>query len=83
MRNLPLDQQPAYLEDMEPLILYHLAIVAQQFHAKLEVLSAVHIGHHHIVVRTVQQDLPKEFDALSLGHVRVRLDQDVVESPKK
>lgn len=68
---------------MEPLVLHHLAIIAQQLHAQLEVFPALHISHHYVVIRTVQQDLSQQLDALSLGHIGVRLDQNVVESPKE
>lgn len=68
---------------MEPLVLHHLAIIPQQLHAELEILPALHIGHHHVVVRAIQQELPQKLNTLSLGHVRVRLNKDVVESPKE
>lgn len=48
----------AYLKNVETLVLHHLAIIAQQLHAKLEILPALHISHHYVVVRTVQQNLP-------------------------
>lgn len=66
------------LEDVEALVLDHLAVVAQQVHADLEMLAAVHIRRHDVVVRPVQQDLAQQFDGLPLGNVAVRLDQDAV-----
>ncbi len=45
------------LEDVEALVLDHFAVVAQQVHADLEVLAAVDIGRHDVVVGAVQQDL--------------------------
>jgi hypothetical protein len=66
------------LEDVEALVLDHLAVVAQQVHADLEMLAAVHIRRHDVVVRPIQQDLAQQFDGLPLGDVAVRLDQDAV-----
>lgn len=63
--------RPTHLENVETLVLHHLPIVAQEFHAKLEIFSAIHIGHHHIIICAVQQDLSEKLDTLSLGHVRV------------
>jgi len=65
---------------VESFVLHHFAIIAQQFHAQLEVLPALHISHHYVVIRTVQQDLSQQLDALPLGHIRVRLYQNIVES---
>lgn len=65
-------------KDVEALVLYHLAVVAQQVHADLEVLAAVHVGGHDVVVGAVEQDLAEELDGLALGHVAVGLDQDGV-----
>lgn len=42
-----------YLEYMESFVLNHLSVVAQQFHAQFEVLPALDICHHHIVVGAV------------------------------
>lgn len=68
---------------MKALVLYHLPIISQEFHAQLEILAALDIGHHHVVVGTVQQDLSQKLDALPLGDVRVRLHQRRVEHPEK
>jgi hypothetical protein len=72
-----------YLEHVEPFVLYHLSIVLQQFHAQLEMFSAVHVRRHHVVVGSVQQDLPQQFNALSLRNIRIRLDQDIIVSGEK
>ena len=67
-----------HLEHVETLVLYHLAVVAQQVHADLKMLAAVDVGRHDVVVGAVQQDLAEQFDRLALGDVAVRLDQHLV-----
>lgn len=61
-----------YLEHVEALILDHLTIIAQQFHADLQVLSTLHVGHHHVVIGPVQEDLAQQLDTLPLGDIGVR-----------
>lgn len=68
------------LEYMKPLILDHFAIVLQQVHAELQVLSPVDVGSHHIVVRPVKQDLPEKLDALSFCNIGLGLHQYCVVS---
>ena len=41
-------------EDMETLILHHLAIVPKEIHADLEMLAAVDIGSHDTVIGTIE-----------------------------
>lgn len=54
---------------MEAFILHHLAIVPQESHAGFQVLSAVNVFGHDVVVGPVEKDLPQELDALPLRHV--------------
>lgn len=67
-----------HLEDMEAFVLDHLAVVSEQVHADLEVLAAVDVGGHDVVVGSIQEDLAEEFDGLALGDVRGGLDEDGV-----
>lgn len=66
------------LEDVEALVLDHLAVVAEEVHADLEVLAAVDVGGHDAVVGAVEEDLAEELDGLALCDVAVRLDEDGV-----
>lgn len=66
------------LENVEALVLDHLAVVAEEVHADLEMLAAVNVGRHDGVVGAVEEDLAEEFDGLAFGDVAVGLDEDVV-----
>jgi len=66
------------LEDMKALVLHHLAVVSEQVHANLQMLSAVDVLGHDVVVGSVEEDLAQELDGLPLGDVAVGLDQYVV-----
>lgn len=46
-------KKDTYLEHVESFVLNHLSVVAQQFHAQFEILPALNIRHHHIVVGAV------------------------------
>jgi hypothetical protein len=65
---------------MKSLILDHFAVILQQVHTELQVLSPVDVGSHHIVVRPVKQDLPKKLDALSFCNIGLGLHQYCVVS---
>src|SRR3569833_329956 len=67
-----------HLEHVETFVLHHLALVAQQVHADLEVLPAIHVLGHDSVVGPVQQDLAQQLDRLPLGHVAAGLHEHVV-----
>jgi hypothetical protein len=66
------------LEYVEPLVLNHFPIIAQEVHAYFEVLATINISSHYAIVGTIQQDLTQELNRLTFGHVTVRLDQDIV-----
>lgn len=66
------------LKDVKALVLHHLAVVAEEVHADLEVLAPVDIGRHDVVVGAVQQYLAEKLDRLPLRDVAVGLDQYVV-----
>lgn len=68
---IPLNRQDTYLENVEALVLDHLLVILEQVHTMLELLLVSHVSDHHIVVRSVQQDLPEELDALALGDIGV------------
>ena len=38
-------------------------------------LASIDVFRHHTVVGSIKEDLSKKFDRLSLGHVRVGLDE--------
>jgi len=63
---------------MKALVLHHLAVVSEQVHANLQMLSAVDVLGHDVVVGSVEEDLAQELDGLPLGDVAVGLDQYVV-----
>lgn len=63
---------------MKPFVLDHLAVVAEEVHADLEVLAAVDVGRHDVVVGAVEEDLAEQLDALALGDVAVGLDEGFV-----
>ena len=71
-------KESANLEDVKALVLHHLAVVAQQIHAQLQVVTRVDVGGHDVVVGAVEQDLAQQLDRLPLGHVRARLHQHLV-----
>ena len=50
-----------YLEHVEGLELNVLALVAEEIHHHLEIRFARDIPGHHGEVRTIQKDLPEEF----------------------
>lgn len=66
------------LEHVKALVLDHLAVVTQEIHADLEVLAAVDIGRHDVVIRPVQEELAQEFDRLPFCDVARGLDEDVI-----
>lgn len=43
-----------YFEDMETLVLHHLAIVPKEVHADLEMLAAIDISSHDTVIGAVE-----------------------------
>ncbi len=45
-----------YLENVKPLILYHLSVISQKIHAKLEVLATIDIGSHNLIIGTREQN---------------------------
>jgi hypothetical protein len=47
----------AYLEDVETLVVDHLAVVSQQLHDDLEMLARVDVLGHDVIVCPVQQNL--------------------------
>lgn len=59
------------LEDVEAFVLDHFAVVLEQVHAKLEVLAAVDVFGHDVVVCAVEEDFTEEFDGLAFCDVRV------------
>lgn len=59
------------LEDVEAFVLDHLAVVLEQVHAKLEVLAAVDVFGHDVVICAVEEDFAKELDGLAFCDVRV------------
>jgi hypothetical protein len=68
---------------MKSLILYHFSVVSKEIHASFQVIAAVNICCHDIIVGAVQQDFPKQLDALSLRHVGVGLDQNLMISAEE
>ena len=68
---------------MKTFVLNHLSIVFQQVHAQLQMLASINILCHNAVIGPVEQDFSKKFNRLTLGHVRVRLDQNPVVLLKK
>jgi hypothetical protein len=65
-------------EDVEALVLDHLAVVTEKIHANFEVLATIDVICHDGIVGAVEEDLAEELDGLTLGHVAVGLDEDVV-----
>ena len=53
--------QNTYFENMKRLKLNVLALVAEEIHHHLEIRFARDIPGHHGEVRTIQKDLPEEF----------------------
>lgn len=41
-------------------------------------VAALHVSRHDIVVGSIKEKLPQQLDALTLGDVRVREDEDIV-----
>lgn len=66
------------LEHMEAFVLHHFAVIPKQIHANLEVLAAVNVRCHDIVVGAVEQELAEKFNRLALRNVTIRLDQNMV-----
>lgn len=71
------------LENVKSLILYHLSVVTEEVHASFQMISAVNICCHDIIIGTVQEDFPKQFDALSFRHIGVGLYENLVISAKE
>lgn len=67
-----------HLEDMEALVLHHLAVVSEQVHADFEVLASVDVGDHDAVVGAVEENFAEQFDGLAFGDVAVGLDENIV-----
>ena len=67
-----------YLENMEPFVLNHFAIVAKQVHAYFQMVSTVNILSHDVVVDPIQQELSKELDRLALCDIRAGIDQNAI-----
>lgn len=65
----------SYLENVEPLVLNHFAIVFQQLHAEFQILPAFNICHHHAVIGSIQQNLAEKLYTLALGNIGTRLDE--------
>ena len=65
----------SYLENVEPLVLNHFAIIFEQLHAEFQILPALHICHHHAVIGSIQQDLTEKLYTLALGNIGTRLDE--------
>lgn len=70
-------------EDVEALVLDHLAVVPEEVHADLQVLALVDVGDHDAVVGAVEEDLAEEFDRLTFGYVALGLDEDLVVFPEE
>lgn len=67
-----------HFKDVEPFILHHFSVVSQEVHASFEVIAAIHIRCHDIVIGAVKKNLSQQFNALSLCHVGFRLNEDLV-----
>ncbi len=57
------------LENVEAFIIYHPPIIQQQLHANLEMVARLNVCCHHLVVGSIEQYLPEEFDGLSFGDI--------------
>lgn len=62
-------------ENVEAFVLDHFAIVLEQVHAELEVVAAVDVFGHDVVVCAVEEEFAKELDGLAFCDVRIRLDE--------
>lgn len=47
---------------MKPFVLNHLPVVFEEVHTKLEMLAAVNVCGHYLIVGTREQDLAEQFD---------------------
>lgn len=47
------------LENVKSLILHHLPVVSEEIHASFEVVSAVNICRHDIIIGAVQKNFAK------------------------
>jgi hypothetical protein len=56
---------------MKRLELDVLALISKEVHHHLEVGFVGYVSSHHVEVRTVKEDLPKELERLPLGDVIV------------
>lgn len=64
-----IETRDAYLEDMERLELYILALIPQQIHHHLKIRLRRDISRHDVEVRAVKQNLAEELERLPLRDV--------------
>ena len=63
---------------MEALVLHHLAVVFKQIHAHFQVLAAVDVFGHDVVVGAVEEQFAEEFYGLAFCDVGWGLDESGV-----
>ena len=62
-------------EDVEAFVLDHFAVVLEQVHAEFEVVAAVDVFGHDVVVCAVEEKFAQELDGLAFCNVRIGLDE--------